>query len=108
MIRRPPRSTLFPYTTLFRSPSAGRAERVLARLHVGGNVYFLQPGLVDVGVGGHEATHEAGALGAASIARLEELFLRGVVATPGDVTAVGGGGGVHSGVGAGVVACSVD
>src|SRR5258708_26659073 len=24
MIRRPPRSTLFPYTTLFRSPPAGR------------------------------------------------------------------------------------
>src|SRR2546430_12390597 len=24
MIRRPPRSTLFPYTTLFRSPSASR------------------------------------------------------------------------------------
>src|SRR2546422_7172195 len=24
MIRRPPRSTLFPYTTLFRSPSPGR------------------------------------------------------------------------------------
>src|SRR3712207_7203852 len=32
MIRRPPRSTLFPYTTLFRSDSAGRpvrAERVV-------------------------------------------------------------------------------
>src|SRR2546422_1645974 len=33
MIRRPPRSTLFPYTTLFRSPAAylgstGRAYRV--------------------------------------------------------------------------------
>src|SRR2546430_9319051 len=28
MIRRPPRSTLFPYTTLFRSPSA--SVRVLA------------------------------------------------------------------------------
>src|SRR2546426_8923059 len=28
MIRRPPRSTLFPYTTLFRSPSApSRADR---------------------------------------------------------------------------------
>src|SRR3712207_7415953 len=28
MIRRPPRSTLFPYTTLFRSPPpAGRRER---------------------------------------------------------------------------------
>src|SRR5687768_18068878 len=25
MIRRPPRSTLFPYTTLFRSPRAARA-----------------------------------------------------------------------------------
>src|SRR5690348_17547850 len=34
MIRRPPRSTLFPYTTLFRSPSLqderGAAERRLA------------------------------------------------------------------------------
>src|SRR5437763_2731265 len=27
MIRRPPRSTLFPYTTLFRSPPAGVAQR---------------------------------------------------------------------------------
>src|SRR6266566_4930894 len=32
MIRRPPRSTLFPYTTLFRSPSHQReAEGALAR-----------------------------------------------------------------------------
>src|SRR2546422_4318455 len=32
MIRRPPRSTLFPYTTLFRSPHAliGPARRLLA------------------------------------------------------------------------------
>src|SRR5690349_23432317 len=28
MIRRPPRSTLFPYTTLFRSPDDDRLERV--------------------------------------------------------------------------------
>src|SRR5687767_15707978 len=27
MIRRPPRSTLFPYTTLFRSPAPARAQR---------------------------------------------------------------------------------
>src|SRR5258706_2245139 len=27
MIRRPPRSTLFPYTTLFRSPPAARAPQ---------------------------------------------------------------------------------
>src|SRR2546428_10330479 len=31
MIRRPPRSTLFPYTTLFRSPA--EARRLRARLH---------------------------------------------------------------------------
>src|SRR3712207_7340836 len=39
MIRRPPRSTLFPYTTLFRSPRArALAEEALAmrrRLHHG-------------------------------------------------------------------------
>src|SRR2546430_12056051 len=29
MIRRPPRSTLFPYTTLFRSPELRRAYSVL-------------------------------------------------------------------------------
>src|SRR3712207_7633604 len=35
MIRRPPRSTLFPYTTLFRSPSAVVAEVVAALAHPG-------------------------------------------------------------------------
>src|SRR3712207_8176952 len=29
MMRRPPRSTLFPYTTLFRSPALGKGERSL-------------------------------------------------------------------------------
>src|SRR5258707_8770583 len=28
MIRRPPRSTLFPYTTLFRSPDSSRAHEL--------------------------------------------------------------------------------
>src|SRR2546422_6454322 len=31
MIRRPPRSTLFPYTTLFRSAAAGRGARSTRR-----------------------------------------------------------------------------
>src|SRR5437870_6842697 len=35
MIRRPPRSTLFPYTTLFRSVS--RRPRLLGRLRGGGD-----------------------------------------------------------------------
>src|SRR5258706_12159579 len=34
MIRRPPRSTLFPYTTLFRSPSAGATRRPARRIGV--------------------------------------------------------------------------
>src|SRR3712207_7035436 len=34
MIRRPPRSTLFPYTTLFRSHRAGRARSAIAH-HLG-------------------------------------------------------------------------
>src|SRR5688572_24201884 len=37
MIRRPPRSTLFPYTTLFRSPPIrikGRADLRSASMHV--------------------------------------------------------------------------
>src|SRR3712207_7985390 len=36
MIRRPPRSTLFPYTTLFRSVRVGRQN--IAPNHVRGNI----------------------------------------------------------------------
>ena len=35
MIRRPPRSTLFPYTTLFRSPAESR-DRTLSELQARG------------------------------------------------------------------------
>src|SRR3989449_9005163 len=68
MIRRPPRSTLFPYTTLFRSPSwiypairalkaSGRADLIVVSVH-GGKEYVDTPpdyhrdllhGLVDAG-----------------------------------------------------------
>src|SRR2546425_256371 len=56
MIRRPPRSTLFPYTTLFRSyleepDLTGGAHRIL-----------LELGL-HIGMGQGEAVIEAGALG---------------------------------------------
>src|SRR3712207_7591274 len=37
MIRRPPRSTLFPYTTLFRSAAdAARTQALVERLRTGG------------------------------------------------------------------------
>src|SRR5690349_22674496 len=35
MIRRPPRSTLFPYTTLFRSPSAPKGNAPAITLQAG-------------------------------------------------------------------------
>src|SRR3712207_7680258 len=55
MIRRPPRSTLFPYTTLFRSQGAvstGEASEVLGWL--GPVSVSIPDGLLTVGVAGHE------------------------------------------------------
>src|SRR2546430_6902911 len=48
MIRRPPRSTLFPYTTLFRSLSGGRRGRRLADVEAAAAV--LQSGGVEVSI----------------------------------------------------------
>src|SRR2546430_15121484 len=62
MIRRPPRSTLFPYTTLFRSPVRERrasVDQVIARLRPkllqepGANL-FLVP-VQDIRMGGRQA-----------------------------------------------------
>src|SRR2546426_7027846 len=49
MIRRPPRSTLFPYTTLFRSPGSVVVDLAAER---GGNCELTQPGrtVVEAGV----------------------------------------------------------
>src|SRR3712207_7940927 len=41
MIRRPPRSTLFPYTTLFRSAEMSQHARL--RIDTGLQVYFCDP-----------------------------------------------------------------
>src|SRR5256885_8079197 len=45
MIRRPPRSTLFPYTTLFRSGGADGGRHALfgSRGHSANSVYRLRP-----------------------------------------------------------------
>src|SRR3712207_8687287 len=52
MIRRPPRSTLFPYTTLFRSPDRNRdcraAPEVCQGAHVVGVERLLEPDDVEV------------------------------------------------------------
>src|SRR5260221_6676990 len=41
MIRRPPRSTLFPYTTLFRSDLGARSRAALRRLVPGAQLVVL-------------------------------------------------------------------
>src|ERR1035441_10871249 len=43
MFRRPPRSTLFPYTTLFRSVSTGGAALVWGHCAGGGEYLWLFP-----------------------------------------------------------------
>src|SRR3712207_7991714 len=49
MIRRPPRSTLFPYTTLFRSVAG--ADEVGGGDHAGEGVVVGEPPVVVAGVG---------------------------------------------------------
>src|SRR2546430_13650306 len=44
MIRRPPRSTLFPYTTLFRSPHDAIARRVEAVAQGDRQLHDAEPG----------------------------------------------------------------
>src|SRR3712207_8190380 len=58
MIRRPPRSTLFPYTTLFRSEEgAGLLALVFGQIHLG----LALPGLAGDDAEGHAhaVTHRA-------------------------------------------------
>src|SRR2546430_13537627 len=50
MIRRPPRSTLFPYTTLFRSP----------HLHVRPQLFELVECPIDAGLGAEHLVHILG------------------------------------------------
>src|SRR3712207_6848990 len=63
MIRRPPRSTLFPYTTLFRSIRARACGRNVRRTHVslrsyGLRSYGARP--LECEHGGHSYNHSHG------------------------------------------------
>src|SRR5256885_16612123 len=54
MIRRPPRSTLFPYTTLFRSLLRGQRAAVLGGPALAALALLLEPGPgAGAGGGGH-------------------------------------------------------
>src|SRR3712207_7079748 len=72
MIRRPPRSTLFPYTTLFRSRQlvrGGAADRVRARRPAAGPA--RRPGRAPQGAAAVHGGHRAGFV-AAGARRSEE------------------------------------
>src|SRR5260370_10607619 len=58
MIRRPPRSTLFPYTTLFRSEHDHQLMRVnaLLRAHVRHSSRLLQPRLTHAALLGRHSS----------------------------------------------------
>src|SRR3712207_7722961 len=71
MIRRPPRSTLFPYTTLFRSTDH---ERYSERL----NAYVREE------LGPDEAEDVRAHLAGCPLCRQEENALRTLIAVPGD------------------------
>src|SRR2546426_9188161 len=61
MIRRPPRSTLFPYTTLFRSPALGEYELTMsgaAELAIRILFFFLPAIVVNRFVRSEEHTSE--------------------------------------------------
>src|SRR3989442_8460889 len=48
MIRRPPRSTLFPYTTLFRSPAPERLQIRVTAFRTGAGNAFCQSAMVAI------------------------------------------------------------
>src|SRR2546430_12009191 len=77
MIRRPPRSTLFPYTTLFRS-SNNRIRRIVRNGNVAGAVQTL------AGDGTSATTSDDGTGTAAVISRPLGMVLRGNTMPSGD------------------------
>src|SRR2546426_7276990 len=57
MIRRPPRSTLFPYTTLFRSDlwwTVGKELEQAGRLETAGEVFFLSLSEIHAALAGED------------------------------------------------------
>src|SRR3712207_8373223 len=71
MIRRPPRSTLFPYTTLFRSRAAGQRRGVL-RLGRAGRGHRRQADPLNTGPRARGAPGAGSADGAGDDGRSEE------------------------------------
>src|SRR6266566_9614194 len=92
MIRRPPRSTLFPYTTLFRSnidPSYWRTQALLAEvsLRTGSPAEAVQHAERAIELGQGEAVSVAPLLARALVAEATEVLSVYLKDHPGDVAA---------------------
>src|SRR3712207_9369495 len=77
MIRRPPRSTLFPYTTLFRSHGPRQGERLLVA-HAPDEDRHKERGHLVVGYLAHRVAFDYGADGLLGELAAELLGLYGV------------------------------
>src|SRR5690349_24658892 len=86
MIRRPPRSTLFPYTTLFRSPD----------LHPVRDVREAPAGSRDRPAGAEAADHVAGAADRSEERRVGKECSSGWGPDPDEVTWLPGAGGIDA------------
>src|SRR2546425_7900464 len=73
MIRRPPRSTLFPYTTLFRSPAQAVRRRAGDRPGAGGRLGRALLGRPAAAGGGRAAGRAAGLVWSGSGEHTSEL-----------------------------------
>src|SRR3712207_8949889 len=90
MIRRPPRSTLFPYTTLFRSTHSPWVSRVLEEC--GHRVLVANPRKIRLIYANKRKTDEIDAENLARLARVDPKLLyplkhrgvRGLPGSPGD------------------------
>src|SRR3712207_9213311 len=81
MIRRPPRSTLFPYTTLFRSHVGGRAviadDGELTEIPLPPGYGFMEPSAIN---------EEGQVAGTVRLTRVDEMSQRAAVFVDGVVT----------------------
>src|SRR3712207_9409447 len=101
MIRRPPRSTLFPYTTLFRSKAAVElpspyAGTVTALLHDAGSTVDVGTPIITIDVGGDAAPAPTGDGGETADGTAGGEVAAGLIGGGGSGRASGGGRGAVS------------
>src|SRR6266403_410188 len=91
MIRRPPRSTLFPYTTLFRSPFPEESLPGSAAVRLG-SAHMRHQGVLTVAMAGGFYAEEFPRLGLRTVRRDHQLTAkRSAIAQPDRDIGIGGG-----------------